>query len=294
MPLLKSFGKRIKVVTIKNPSGNKSYAQEIGMKHVTNGIVVTTDADTILDEHFIEEIVKKFEDRTVIACAGLVKSVKHNWLTACRQLEYIIGQNIHKHAQSHINALFVIPGCAAAYRTRIFKKHISMDHDTVTEDLDFTYKHHRKGFKIAYAKKAIVYTQDPATIRDYVHQLRRWYAGSWQNLIKHRKVLEKPNNAFELSLIFAEGLVFPFMLILALLFNRNVFLYYYLSYTAVALIFALYALFSEKRPDVLLIVPIHLFISFINYVVFLEQFVYEVFLNKNNSVWIQPKRRAAL
>jgi cellulose synthase/poly-beta-1,6-N-acetylglucosamine synthase-like glycosyltransferase len=251
---------------------------------VTGDIVITTDADTLLHPDFIKHMIVEFKNKEVVACAGYVKSIKHNWLTSCRQLEYLIGQEVHKYAQSDINALFVIPGCASAFRTKVFKKHISFDHDTLTEDLDFTYKHHRKNLKIAYTKKAIAYTQDPASLKDYVSQLRRWYAGSWQNLIKHRQVLEKPNNALELSLIFGEGVIFPLLLVLALIFNIKVFMLYYLSYFAVVFLFAFYHAFKDKRWDLVLVSPIHLFVSFINYEVFIEQFVLEVLLNKNNLV----------
>lgn len=290
---LQKYKKQIKVLMLNYSYGKKSYAQEVGMKHVTGDIVITTDADTVLDSDFIKNILLEFKDKKVIASAGYVKSMKHNVLTACRQIEYLLGQEVHKHAQSYINALFVIPGCAAAFRVKAFNKHMKMDHDTLTEDLDFTYKHHRNNLKITFCKKAIVYTQDPSSIQDYVNQLRRWYAGSWQNLLKHKKVLEKPNNALELTLIFLEGLIFPFLLVLALLFNMQVFIFYYLSYFVVVFLFALYHAYKDKRIDVLMVTPIYLFVSFINYVVFIEQFILEVVLNKNNSLWIQPKRRVS-
>lgn len=292
LKILRKYKKKIKVLVLSKSSGNKSYAQEIGMKYVTGDVVVTTDADTILHPDFIKNIMLEFKDKKVMAAAGYVKSMKHNWLTACRQIEYLIGQEVHKLAQSHMNALFVIPGCAAAYRTKHFKKHIRIDHDTLTEDLDFTYKHHRQNFKIAYSKKAIVYTQDPATIHDYVSQIRRWYAGSWQNLIKHNKVIEKPNNALELSLIFLEGLVFPILILLALIFNFSLFVYFYLSYVLISFLFAVYGAIKDKRVDLLFVFPLSPLVSFVNYAVFIEQFILEVFMNKNNMVWVSPKRRA--
>lgn len=293
LKILKKYTKKALILSLNASTGHKSHAQEYGMRYVKGGIVITTDADTVLHPDFVKNIVKKFDDKNVIACAGQVKSMNHNILTACRQIEYTIGQEIHKLAQTHINALFVIPGCAAAFRTKEFKKHIEFDHDTLTEDLDFTYKHHRKNLKIGFANDAIVYTEDPSTVRDYVTQLRRWYGGNWQNLIKHKKVLNKPNNAFELSIIFFEGIIFPFLLLLALIFNLKVFLFYYLSYTVVVSIFAVYCAYKDKRVDVLLAAPIHLFVSFINYAIFIEQFVKEVLLRKNNLIWIQPRRRIA-
>jgi len=139
---------RVKIYTIPYATGNKSYAQEFGLHFVTGDVFVATDGDTILDKDFLRQIEADFADQTIAAVSGYVKSLKNNWLTACREIDYVIGQNFHKIAQSNLNFLFVIPGCAGAFRTEIFKKYIKFDHDTLTEDLDFTYKLHDSYFKI--------------------------------------------------------------------------------------------------------------------------------------------------
>lgn len=291
LKILKEFGKKITLVNISQPTGNKSYAQQIGLKKIKGDILITTDGDTFLEKDFIKNIIQEFEDPKVMACAGYVESLEVNWLTACRQIEYLIGQELHKLAQSKINALFVIPGCAAAYRTKIFKKSISFDHDTLTEDLDFTYKFHEQGLKISYCKKAIVYTQDPSSLSDYVKQLRRWNAGNWQNLLKHLSVLNKPGNALELSLVYGEGLIFPLILLLALIFNIKAFILFYFTYVLIISVFAIYGAIRDKRSDILWVIPIHLFVSFINYTVYFEQFFQEVILRKKNLIWFQPERK---
>lgn len=292
LKILKKFKDKITLVNIPKATGNKSLAQQRGLKFVRGDILITTDADTILDQDFVKNIIAEFNDPQVTAVAGYVKSISQNWLTACRQIDYIIGQEVHKKAQSHINALFVIPGCAAAFKLRQFKKYISFDHDTVTEDLDFTYKYHEHNLKIAYSKKAIVYTQDPTTLPDYIKQLKRWYGGNWQNLLKHYQILEKPGNALELSLIYSEGIIFPLMLLLASIFNHKLFLLYYLSYFTVILSTATYGAIKDKRWDLISVAPLHFFVSFINYTIFMEQFVQEVILKKKQLVWFQPTRRA--
>ena len=158
--ILTRYGDKIEVLTIPFATGNKSRAQEKGLQHVTGDILVTTDGDTILDKDFLKHIEKDFLDPNVKAVGGYVKSIKYNWLTACRALDYAVGQNIDKVAQDYIDYMFVIPGAAGAFRTEVFKT-LGFDHDTLTEDLDFTYKLHKFGHKIKYDKKAICYTTDP-------------------------------------------------------------------------------------------------------------------------------------
>lgn len=291
--ILKTFKKKIKIINLPKNVGNKSYAQEKGLKYVTGDIVVTTDGDGVLDKDFIKNIIKEFKNPNIVASAGYVKSIKQNWLTGCRQIDYLISQDIHKNAQSLINALYVMPGCAAAYRTKVFKKAISFDHDTVTEDLDFTYKYHEKRLKITFSKKAVAYTQDPSTIREYIMQLRRWHAGNWQNLLKHFVVLNNPANALELSLIYLEGLVFPLLLILAMILNFKVFLFFGVTYLTVISLFTIYGAKRDKRWDLIRYIPVYFFVSFINYAIFIEQFVHEVMFLKNNLSWSQNQRKGA-
>ena len=289
--VLEQFNKTIQVITILKATGNKSYAQEIGLKYVTGDIFVATDGDTILDSHFVETIEKDFEDPTVMAVGGYVKSLQYNWLTACRELDYIICQDIHKVAQAEMDFLFCIPGCSGAFRTNIFKEHIYFDHDTLTEDLDFTYRLHENNMKIVYDKKAISYTQDPATLKGYINQMRRWYAGGWQNLLKHYKIANRPLNSLELSLMYIQGVIFSLLLFLFPLLNINFFKFFILPYFIFQMIIGIYSSIVRKRLDLLLYAPLYIILTFINAYVFLEQFVIEIIIRKKNLVWFQPVRR---
>lgn len=291
--ILRSFGDKIREVNLSKKTGNKSIAQEKGLKHVKGDIFITTDGDTVLHPDFIKNIIKEFKNPKVAASAGYVKSIKQNWLTGVRQIDYLISQEIHKKAQSIVDALYVIPGCAAAYRTKQFKKHISFDHDTLTEDLDFTYKFHKKGLKVTFCDKAVVYTQDPTRFNDYVIQLRRWHGGNWQNLVKHYQVLNKPGNALQLTLTYLEGVTFPLLLALALILNFKVFMYFSLTYLVIVSVFALIGALRDKRWDLFVYVIPYLFASFINYAIFIEQFIHEAVLLKGNLKWLKAKRKVA-
>lgn len=290
LKILQEFGESILVVTPPKRLGNKSYAQEYGLKFIEGEIFVTTDGDTIFDEKFIEEIEKDFQDENVAAVGGYVKSIKKNWLTACRELDYVIGQDLHKLAQSELDFLFVIPGAAGAFRKKVFSEHISFDHDTLTEDLDFTYRLHLKNLRIKYNQQAIVHTQDPADLDSYVRQMRRWYSGGWQNLVKHHKIIGRPLNALELSLIYLEGFVFSLLVLTAPFINLKFSAFIVGGYLVYHILIGIYASLSRKRLDLLLYSPLAIILSFINAYVFIEQFVEEVILKKKKLSWVFAKR----
>lgn len=289
--ILATFGKKVQVVTIPIATGNKSYAQEHGLKFVTGDVFIATDGDTQLDPDFVKNIEPHFEDPNVGAVAGYVKSLKRNWLTACREIDYVIGQDLHKVAQSNIKFLFVIPGCAGAFRTKMFKELIKFEHDTLTEDLDFTYKMHTAYKDIVFENKAFVYTQDPFTLYAYINQIRRWYSGGWQNLKKHLpSVINRPLIALELSLIYIEGIIFSTLLFMMPLLSLNFFLFYLISNFMFIFAISIYASIRRKRIDLMLYSPFYMILIFVNALIFLEQFTSEIVMGRKLDIWFKPER----
>ncbi len=288
--ILKKFGDKIQVVKTPKNTGNKSYAQEYGLQLITGDFFIATDGDTILDKNFIKIMEQDMQSDSITAVCGYVKSLPYNWLTACRGLDYTINQNIDKLAQDYLDSLFVIPGVAGAFRTKTFKEKIKFSHDTVTEDLDFTYVLHESGCKIKYDRKAICYTQDPTTLKSYINQMRRWFGGGWQNLSKHFRLPRNPGMAFELTLIYAEGLVYSFVMFFLPLVNISFALVLLAIYSAIIGGLAVYAAIKEKRIDFITAIPAYIFLKYVNAWVFMEQFLKEVILKKKNLAWYKPDR----
>jgi len=281
---------QIKIVRTPQNTGGKSYAQEYGLRFVTGDIYIATDGDTILSKNFVKNIEEEMRDESVSAVAGYVKSLKHNWVTASRALDYAISQNIDKVAQEHIGFIFVIPGAAGAFRTKIFREKIAFTHDTITEDLDFTYRLNKMKHKIKYSRKAICHTQDPPTLRAYINQMRRWFGGGWQNLKKHLTVPNTPGMALELSLIYVEGLAYSFILLLLPIINLRMALYIFTIYLIILTCLAMFGAYKEKRPDLLLALPGYVCLRFVNAYIFIEQFIKVIILRKKNLNWFKPER----
>ncbi len=288
--ILAEFGDQIQVVNLKRATGNKSYAQQRGLHIVTGDVFVATDGDGMLDRHFAEEVEKTMADPKIMAVGGYVKSLPINWLTACRAYEYFIGHNFHKLAQHYLNFMFVIPGAAGAFRTRAFRSFIQFDHDTITEDLDFTYKLNKMSAGIAYNRKCIVYTQDPTTLSQYVNQMRRWYGGGFQNLRKHLEIILEPAKALELSLIYLEGLTFSISIFLLPLINLHFSAYLFGFWVIVNILYGIWAAIIDKRLSHALVPLIYHLIIFINAYIFIEQFIKEIVLRRKNLIWFQPAR----
>lgn len=291
--VLRKFSKQITTVHLPVATGNKSRAQEAGLAHIESDIVIMTDADTIVDPYFIEYVEGNFlEHPDLSVVAGYVRSSKDNLLTALRDIDYVVGQDIHKNAQASLNFILVIPGCAGAFKTSLFRDGtINFDHDTLTEDLDFTFKLNKAGRAIKFDRRAVVYTSDPITLASYTKQMRRWYGGTWQNLKKHHDVIFKtPGAALILPLLYTEALIFSIVLFLLPIISLPLFLKIIFFYVCIQTALAIYAAVRRKRWELALCGPLYLMIAVINSYVFIEQFVAEFVLARNNMVWFHPER----
>ena len=293
LKILKKFLGKITIVNLKKNTGNKSKAQEIGLRFVTGDIFITTDADTSLHRNFVKKIETSFEDKEVSAVCGYVESNECNWITNVREINYLIGQTIYKKAQSYIEALFVLVGCGSAFRTKDFRKIVTFDHDNVTEDLDFTYKLKLADQKMVLQEEAIVYTQDPNNLKSYFRQLYRWYSGGWYCLRKNISILRKPNHALILSLIYLENLIMGGALLLSpllLLWNVKYFLLFLALTWLIVGLSATYGIFKTKRYNLFLYVPCQYILAFGEQIIFFYTFFKEIILNKKNLVWYKADR----
>jgi cellulose synthase/poly-beta-1,6-N-acetylglucosamine synthase-like glycosyltransferase len=291
---LKKFESKIEIVNIPVATGNKSRAQEIGLQYVQSDVFIVTDGDTVLDKNFIEQIECTFiRHPNAAAVAGYVHGSSFNYLTAIREIDYVIGQDFYKLAQSYLNYIYVIAGCAGAFKTKLFTDGlVKIEHDTLTEDLDFTFKIHRLGLPIHFNMKAVCYTQDPHTLHSYVNQMRRWYAGGWQNLRKHMPIMFKsPSAAWCLSMGYLEGLLLPITLLVALLADVHLFVWLIAIYSIMNVLAGLYAAVCRKDIRLFLYSPLSTPIKFLQAYLYLEQFMKEIVLRRRETVWFNPERR---
>lgn len=177
------------------------------------------DADSEIDAKFFERTLPKFnKSRNVSAVIGKIKGRPINWITAYRCWEYEIGQEIHKRAQTYAKMVSVCPGPSTIFRSTVFNK-VKYSTDTKTEDMDLTFAMHRKRIgNIEFAPTAIVYTQDPQTLKQFIKQIDRWYTGYWQCVVKHNVPWQGQSLDLDVGLMAVEGLFNGVLVFMGVLF----------------------------------------------------------------------------
>ena len=251
------------------------------------------DADTQVSEDYFQAIRKSFEQSDVAVVCGRAKSTPHNWLTAYRCLAYWISHAVYKDGQSNMGVITVTPGCAAAFRAKAFGQ-LEWSTDTIVEDMDCTIQVHRKKLgKIIYQKRAVVSTQDPRTIRDYIKQMYRWHTGAWQVGRKYGMITGLSKIDLEYKLLMGEGVIFATLFLLlpvwVLLYSKLAF--YAVAMDMVILVFlSLICAVCDRRIDVCIYSLFYPLLRFVDCSVFLYSFWKVVIQKKQVRGWFAVKR----
>ncbi|MFZ0212984.1 MAG: glycosyltransferase [Candidatus Acidiferrales bacterium] len=191
--VLESFGHDSRVRLIRQANYGKSAALNHALSESSGEVIVTIDADTIVDRQAIPRLIRHFANPAVGAVAGNVKVMNRNrWLTRWQALEYITSQNLEKRAFDLLNCIPVVPGAVGAWRAEAMRSCGGFAGDTVAEDTDLTLTIRRHGWKILYDEDAIGRTEVPDTMEALIRQRFRWTFGTLQAVWKHRDAVGRP------------------------------------------------------------------------------------------------------
>lgn len=280
-------------------NGGKANAQKAALAHfnllVLYDWIVFLDGDTKVEPFFMRCMYEAaMTDPTVALYVGQVKSVKNDHVySASRAVEYAYGQDLAKHAQSNFNVIFVSPGCSSMYRCDVLAK-LKIDHLTLAEDMDLTVQVHRLRERVMYLPRAIVYTQDPATFKDYNKQILRWYRGFWQVVLKHGtlKISKKQPVDMYMLLLIVDATLFNRLIWLVTLLITKPQIAGWLALLDFSIMFAVtvYGALRTKRWDVILKYPQCYLIGFLNIIAYSRALVEIVILRKTLLSWNKVAR----
>ena len=131
------------------------------------------DADSVFSPDYFKIYRSKLTPDYVVA-VGFVQSLRGNWISSYRALTYTFSQHVNRRIQSYLGMISVFPGPITCFRTDILHK-LDFEAKTVTEDFDITLQVHRYHMgKIVYIPRAVNYTQDPQSLKDFCKQTQRW------------------------------------------------------------------------------------------------------------------------
>ena len=175
---------RLRVVHLAQNQG-KSTAMNVGALAARNEILVGTDGDAMLDRHSLTWFVRRLQgDPTIGGVTGNPRIRNRASLLGRLQVgefSSIIG--LIKRAQNIYGSLFTVSGVMCAFRKRALQDADWWNPNTITDDVEVSWRVQLAGWHLVYEPKAICWILMPETLKGLWRQRLRWSAGGTSTVI---------------------------------------------------------------------------------------------------------------
>lgn len=265
--------------------------------------VHVADADSVFCPDYFRIYRKKLDHKKYAVAVGFVQSLRGNWISSYRSLTYTYSQHISRRIQSYLGMISVFPGPITSFRTDIIPQ-LDFTADSLTEDFDITLQVHRKKLgKIVFIPKAINYTQDPQTLKDFCKQNLRWQRGFFQGVKKYHIGINPQKIDISLGFQMSQTILFLLQLLFLIPFYIALTGNWMVIPVAIAIDYivntgiALWAAIITRRSALFGVMPYFYFLRWLEIGIHLMAFTEVVILRKYNKTikgWTTKGRRYKL
>ncbi len=213
----------IKQIRRKNRIGFKAGALKEGLKTAKGELIAIFDADFVPSSEFLKKTLKYFTNPKI----GMVQSrwehlnEDYSLLTRIQALalngHFVMEQPVRNRAGFFIN----FNGTGGVWRKECIEDAGNWHDDTITEDLDLSYRAQLKGWKFVYLKDFTTPAELPSEMNALKAQQYRWTKGAIETARKLLPKVWKANIPLRIKLQstfhLTNNIVFPFILIAGIL-----------------------------------------------------------------------------
>src|SRR4030081_2441926 len=220
---LREQGVDIAYLHRNNRDGYKAGALQEGLKVARGELVAVFDADFVPSPEFLRRSVHFFTDERI----GMVQvrwehlNREYSHLTQAQAI-FLDGHFVIEHtARNRSGRFFNFNGTAGVWRRATIEDAGGWQHDTLTEDLDLSYRAQLGGWKFVYLPEVVSPAEVPVEMNAFKVQQHRWAKGSIQTA---RKLLPRilasglPRDVkLEAFFHLTANLTYPLMILLTVL-----------------------------------------------------------------------------
>jgi cellulose synthase/poly-beta-1,6-N-acetylglucosamine synthase-like glycosyltransferase len=183
-------GINIRVFRRAHRIGYKAGALQEGMAHAAGEFIAIFDADFLPQPDFLIRAVPCFADPKIgmVQARWTFLNADASWLTGIQSLLLSPHFGIEHRVRCGRNLFFNFNGTAGIWRRSAIESAGGWKADTVTEDLDLSYRAQLQGWKFIYRDDIAVPSELPITLAAFRSQQQRWAKGSIQTA---RKILPR-------------------------------------------------------------------------------------------------------
>jgi len=201
-----------KLTVIDKANGGKADSLNAGLNVCRNDLVVSVDADSIMEPDALLKLVKPFmegKEKRVIGVGGVIRiansceisdghiqkiNLPLKFLPRAQVMEYTRAFLMGRMAWSELDGLLLISGALGMFDREIVIKSGGYSTKTVGEDMELVVRIRRymteKGmdYDVVYIPDPLCWTEVPSSVKVLARQRSRWTRGTLETLVKHRKL----------------------------------------------------------------------------------------------------------
>jgi len=159
--------------------GFKAGALEAGLKSSRGEFIAIFDADFVPQPDFLLKTISSFSDRRVGMVQGRWGHINRNYSSLTQVQSIILDAHfILEHTSRHRSGRFFnFNGTAGIWRKECIVSAGGWQHDTLTEDLDLSYRAQLAGWKFVFLPHVVTPAEIPVDIHAFKSQQHRWSKG---------------------------------------------------------------------------------------------------------------------
>ncbi len=201
-----------KLTVIDKANGGKADSLNAGLNVCRNDLVVSIDADSIMEPDALLKMVKPFmeaKERKVIGAGGVIRiansceikdghivkiNLPKKFLPRAQVMEYTRAFLMGRMAWSELDGLLLISGALGMFDREIVINSGGYHTNTVGEDMELVVRirmymvDNNLDYDVVYIPDPLCWTEVPSTLKVLARQRSRWTRGTLETLITHRKL----------------------------------------------------------------------------------------------------------
>jgi cellulose synthase/poly-beta-1,6-N-acetylglucosamine synthase-like glycosyltransferase len=169
-------------------SGYKAGALDAALGEARGEFIAIFDADFVPTRDFLESTVPYFQDSKVALVQARWGHLNHDYSLLTRiQAIMLDGHFVLEHGgRNRSGCFFNFNGTAGVWRRQAIDDAGGWQHDTLTEDLDLSYRAQLRGWQFLFLPNLVTPAEVPVEMNAFKSQQHRWAKGSIQTC---RKIL---------------------------------------------------------------------------------------------------------
>lgn len=194
---------RITHIQRSDRAGYKAGALANGLKQTNEPLIAIFDADFQPDPTFLRELTGHFANAPGIGMVqGRWEHSNRNQNRLTKSAAVVLdGHFVIEHSGRHLqDCFFNFNGTAGVWRRQCIEDAGGWQSDTITEDLDLSYRAQLAGWKFIYTPLTAAKAEIPSTMLGLIVQQYRWAKGTTQTAVKILPRLWTSNQSLRIKL----------------------------------------------------------------------------------------------